>query len=207
VSELLISIYASMEENASDLKSIGIDVTPQGVAKGLSSYPEVQNAVLDAGTFQNLDLTGVKWGVTDKNSFAKAVSASLSPFNALLYTLLCSGRFNVMDFTKIDGGDGYQNAIVPMLNALGCEVALTQEEFKAQAREDKNSMIYNSAEKQNYDYNTNSCINGGQCLHYTQVVWSNSVHLGCARVQCTNGWWFVTCNYDSPGNVVGQTPY
>jgi pathogenesis-related protein 1 len=62
-------------------------------------------------------------------------------------------------------------------------------------------------EKQNYDYNTNSCINGGQCLHYTQVVWSNSVHLGCARVQCTNGWWFVTCNYDSPGNVVGQTPY
>ncbi len=143
VSELLISIYASMEENASDLKSIGIDVTPQGVAKGLSSYPEVQNAVLNAGTFQNLDLTGVKWGVTDKSSFAKAVSATISPFNALLYTLLCSGRFNVMDFTKIDGGDGYQNAIVPMLNALGCEVTLTQEEFKAQAREDKNSMIYN----------------------------------------------------------------
>jgi pathogenesis-related protein 1 len=62
-------------------------------------------------------------------------------------------------------------------------------------------------EKQNYDYNTNSCINGGQCLHYTQVVWSNSVHLGCARVQCTNGWWFVTCNYDPPGNFVGQKPY
>ncbi|CAJ2678300.1 unnamed protein product [Trifolium pratense] len=62
-------------------------------------------------------------------------------------------------------------------------------------------------EKPNYDYNTNACINNGQCLHYTQVVWSNSVRLGCARVQCTNGWWFVTCNYDPPGNYVGQKPY
>ncbi|CAL2279505.1 unnamed protein product [Prunus armeniaca] len=31
--------------------------------------------------------------------------------------------------------------------------------------------------------------------------------LGCARVQCSNGWWFVTCNYDPPGNYVGQRPY
>ncbi|KAL5787959.1 hypothetical protein ACOSP7_004908 [Xanthoceras sorbifolium] len=45
------------------------------------------------------------------------------------------------------------------------------------------------------------------CLHYTQVVWRNSVSLGCARVQCNNGWWFVTCNYDPPGNYVGQLPY
>lgn len=143
VSELLVSIYASMEETAPDLKSIGIDVTAQGVAKGLSDYPEVQNALSEAGTFQNLDLTNVKWGVTDKESFSKAISATLSPFNSLLYMLLCSGRFNVMNFTKIDGGDGYQNAIVPMLTALGCEVTLTQEEFKAQAREDKSTMIYN----------------------------------------------------------------
>lgn len=63
-------------------------------------------------------------------------------------------------------------------------------------------------EKQYYDHNSNSCVGGGQCLHYTQVVWSNSVRLGCARVQCTNnGWWFVTCNYDPPGNYVGQSPY
>ena len=42
-------------------------------------------------------------------------------------------------------------------------------------------------EKPNYDYNSNSCVGGGQCLHYTQVVWHNSVRLGCARVQCDNG--------------------
>ncbi|PIN16204.1 hypothetical protein CDL12_11153 [Handroanthus impetiginosus] len=62
------------------------------------------------------------------------------------------------------------------------------------------------AEKSNYDYNSNSCV-GGECLHYTQVVWRNSVRLGCARAQCNNGWWFISCNYDPRGNVVGQHPY
>ncbi|CAH2036306.1 unnamed protein product [Thlaspi arvense] len=62
-------------------------------------------------------------------------------------------------------------------------------------------------EKPYYNYTTNSCT-GGQCLHYTQVVWRNSVKIGCARVQCTNSlWWFVTCNYDEPGNYIGEYPY
>jgi len=62
------------------------------------------------------------------------------------------------------------------------------------------------AEKPCYDYASNSCV-GGQCLHYTQVVWRNSVRVGCARVKCTNGWWFVSCNYDPPGNYIGERPY
>ncbi|KAI3715920.1 hypothetical protein L6452_22913 [Arctium lappa] len=62
-------------------------------------------------------------------------------------------------------------------------------------------------EKADYDYNSNTCAPGKVCGHYTQVVWRNSVRLGCARVQCNNGAWFVTCNYDPPGNYVGQKPY
>ncbi|KAF8404818.1 hypothetical protein HHK36_009708 [Tetracentron sinense] len=62
------------------------------------------------------------------------------------------------------------------------------------------------SEKNNYNYNSNSCV-GGECLHYTQVVWRNSVRVGCARVRCNNGWFFITCNYDPPGNYVGQRPY
>ncbi|MBA0849660.1 hypothetical protein Goshw_018798 [Gossypium schwendimanii] len=55
-------------------------------------------------------------------------------------------------------------------------------------------------EKPHYNYDANQCV-GGECLHYTQVVWRNSTRLGCARVKCNSGWWFVTCNYDPPGNI------
>ncbi|QCD76638.1 basic form of pathogenesis-related protein 1-like [Vigna unguiculata] len=61
-------------------------------------------------------------------------------------------------------------------------------------------------EKPFYDYTSNSCI-GGECLHYTQVVWRKSVYLGCAKVSCNNGGTFVTCNYSPPGNYVGERPY
>ncbi|XP_057977855.1 pathogenesis-related leaf protein 6-like [Malania oleifera] len=61
-------------------------------------------------------------------------------------------------------------------------------------------------EKPNFNSNANAC-NGGECRHYTQVVWRNSVRLGCARVRCSNGWWFVSCNYDPRGNIAGQHPY
>ncbi|XP_024979355.1 pathogenesis-related protein PR-1 type-like [Cynara cardunculus var. scolymus] len=62
-------------------------------------------------------------------------------------------------------------------------------------------------EKADYDYNSNTCAPGKVCGHYTQVVWRKSVRLGCARVKCNNGAWFVTCNYDPPGNYVGEKPY
>ncbi|WOH04838.1 hypothetical protein DCAR_0624250 [Daucus carota subsp. sativus] len=64
------------------------------------------------------------------------------------------------------------------------------------------------AEKADYNYATNTCASGKVCGHYTQVVWRNSVRLGCARVLCSNGvWWFITCSYDPPGNYIGQKPY
>ncbi|KAI3770051.1 hypothetical protein L6452_01172 [Arctium lappa] len=64
------------------------------------------------------------------------------------------------------------------------------------------------AEKTYYDHPTNTCASGHVCGHYTQVVWQNSIQLGCARVQCTNnGWWFVICSYYPRGNIAGQAPY
>ncbi|XP_038681003.1 pathogenesis-related leaf protein 6-like, partial [Tripterygium wilfordii] len=64
-----------------------------------------------------------------------------------------------------------------------------------------------TVEKPYYNYTSNSCVGGNECLHYTQVVWRSSVRLGCARVQCKNGWWFVACNYDPPGNYIDIRPY
>ncbi|KAI9120338.1 hypothetical protein K1719_007371 [Acacia pycnantha] len=62
-------------------------------------------------------------------------------------------------------------------------------------------------EKKFYNHDSNSC-NGGECRHYTQVVWRNSVRVGCAKVKCdNNGGTLVSCNYDPRGNYIGQRPY
>lgn len=61
-------------------------------------------------------------------------------------------------------------------------------------------------EKSSYDYNSNSCV-GGQCLHYTQVVWRNTQSVGCGKAPCSNGWTFISCNYYPPGNYIGERPY
>ncbi|XP_007041421.2 PREDICTED: pathogenesis-related protein 1A [Theobroma cacao] len=62
-------------------------------------------------------------------------------------------------------------------------------------------------EKVYYDHGSKTCASGQVCAHYTQVVWRNSVRLGCAKVRCDNGGTFITCNYDPPGNYIGETPY
>nr|XP_048336991.1 pathogenesis-related protein 1-like [Ziziphus jujuba var. spinosa] len=41
-------------------------------------------------------------------------------------------------------------------------------------------------EKVNYDYNSDSCTNGKQCRHYTQLVLKNQLRLGCAKVRLCN---------------------
>ncbi|WMV51133.1 hypothetical protein MTR67_044518 [Solanum verrucosum] len=62
-------------------------------------------------------------------------------------------------------------------------------------------------EKQYYHHDSNTCDEGQVCRHYTEVVWRNSVFLGCTRVQCNNGRYVVSSNYVPPGNFIGQTPY
>ena len=70
------------------------------------------------------------------------------------------------------------------------------------------------SEKKDYHFAGNSC--DGACGHYTQVVWANSRRVGCAMQTCTKhspfgastgAWQLWVCEYDPPGNYVGQWPY
>jgi pathogenesis-related protein 1 len=42
--------------------------------------------------------------------------------------------------------------------------------------------------------------------HYTQMVWRKTTAFGCGEALCANTL-IVACNYDPPGNYIGQRPY
>ncbi|KAM3967190.1 venom allergen 5 [Aphomia sociella] len=59
----------------------------------------------------------------------------------------------------------------------------------------------------NSDFNRKDNIQIG---HYTQMVWSDSTHVGCGVSQFTrNGWnsYLIVCNYGPTGNFIGRIPY
>ena len=62
-------------------------------------------------------------------------------------------------------------------------------------------------EKPYYNYSSNSCAYGKVCGHYTQLIWANTTEVGCAKVICANKSQIWSCNYNPPGNYIGQRPY
>ncbi|MBD2580362.1 hypothetical protein H6G50_22125 [Oscillatoria sp. FACHB-1406] len=61
-------------------------------------------------------------------------------------------------------------------------------------------------EVRDYNYARNSCAPGKMCGHYTQVVWRKTTEVGCGIARDSNREIWV-CNYNPPGNFVGQKPY
>jgi len=64
------------------------------------------------------------------------------------------------------------------------------------------------SEVKDYEYAHNTCAQGKMCGHYTQVVWKNTSRVGCAFAVCEDSkeqvW---VCQYQTPGNWVGEKPY
>ena len=104
LSSVLLQMYLSFEQEGTDLSSVGIDTSVSNVAKALSQYPEVSKRLKNYTSWSEVDLTGVNWGVSDKNGFAEAFGAMFSPFNDVLYMLLSSGTLKI-SFIKINGAD------------------------------------------------------------------------------------------------------
>ncbi|WCJ42401.1 Pathogenesis-related protein 1 [Euphorbia peplus] len=64
------------------------------------------------------------------------------------------------------------------------------------------------SERKWYNYWSNSCSGKEECGHYTQIVWKSTSRVGCAKVTCSGGRGvFMICNYDPPGNFIGERPY
>ncbi len=76
-------------------------------------------------------------------------------------------------------------------------------------------------EKVYYTYgkvgDANTCESGQICGHYTQIIWKNTTFVGCAKSKYKvdmfiaganfKGGDIIVCKYQTPGNIVTQTPY
>ena len=143
VSSTLVSIYSALSEQGDTLSYIGLDASPKGVSAYLGAYPKIAGMLYACDSWEQVDLINADWGVTDKVTFARTLANCFNPFNDILYTLLCSGTFEINRFIKIEGADGYSNAIVPMLKSLKCGDILSSADFKLQADRNRASMIEN----------------------------------------------------------------
>ncbi|XP_071509739.1 GLIPR1-like protein 1 [Diadema antillarum] len=68
------------------------------------------------------------------------------------------------------------------------------------------------SEAEDYHFANHSC--SGVCGHYTQIMWAETTHVGCAVAMCStleNLDWspatILVCNYGEGGNYVGKRPY
>ncbi len=60
-------------------------------------------------------------------------------------------------------------------------------------------------EQADYDLATGNCTRGKNCKHYTQMIWRDTLAVGCGVGQCgdTAVW---VCNYNPAGNIEGELP-
>lgn len=146
LSAILTEIYRALEsEGGSSLSAAGVDTSVSGLAKELSRYPSVAEKLSGYSSWAEVELTGAKWGVSNKSEFSVAVASMFSPFNDLMYALLCSGSYSPVVLVGIKGSNGYETAVIPTFEAIGFREYLSPESFYAQAKEDKGAMIYNIA--------------------------------------------------------------
>lgn len=142
VTELMTGIYGTLSggELGSMMSILGIDASPSALAKTLTEdkYATARQTLQQADSYTQLTGVTVNWGFKDgsKNDFGFAVCAILRPLDPLLRMLLCGESVKVLGGIPLYGSDGYNTAVIPLLEALGCtfETICTFDQFRQQVK-------------------------------------------------------------------------
>lgn len=137
VTKLVTTIYGLLEsEEASMLmKLAGLDISPAALAARLTedAYVSAREALDAVTSYSQLQNANINWGFKNGNrdGFIRAVSAVFRPLDSLLKMVLCGDSLTVLGAVSFYGSDGYNTAVIPMLEAIGCtfEEIRTYDEF------------------------------------------------------------------------------
>ena len=138
VSTLVCEIYGMLA--GEDMKAvaglIGLDITPATLASELTEprFINTRYSLSKVSSWDKINVNTLTWGFRngDKDGFVKALCAALRPMEDIIAMLLCEGKISLAGSVDIYGSNGYNTAVIPLLEALGCnsDSILTYEEYK-----------------------------------------------------------------------------
>lgn len=125
LSDVVLKLYSLLE--AEEMKSVtallGVELSPEAIAKSLkeSQFSSVAAQLRNFSSWSFVKSESLSWGFSDgdREGFINAVSAVLRPADELLRLLLAADKITFLDAVDFYGSDGYNTAIIPLLEALG----------------------------------------------------------------------------------------
>ena len=143
MTELVVGIYSILEdEKVSMLTGVaGFDFSPAALGNKLTeeSYSSISAALKSITKFSQLKQLNTSWGFKDgdRDAFIRTLSAVFRPMDSLLRMILCGESVTVLGAVAVYGSDGYNTAVIPLLEAIGCtyEEIRTYNEFTAEIKQ------------------------------------------------------------------------
>ncbi len=145
VSTLVCEIYGML--SGEELKAVGavagLDISPAALASELTEvrFSNTRYVLSRASSWNKVNVNTLTWGFKngDKDGFIKALCAALRPMEDIIAMILCQGKIQLLGCVDVYGSNGYNTAVIPLLEALGCESdsILTYEEYKKASQKGK----------------------------------------------------------------------
>ncbi len=122
------ALYGALsgEEAAAALPILGLDASPAGVAAAIAdAHPGAARTLRSIASWDKLTANSIDFGFEngDREGFQKALTDVFAPFAPIFRYLFAEGQLTILGGITLDGADGYNSVVIPILEALGCPPA------------------------------------------------------------------------------------